>query len=339
MTFKIGSYTIESKQGLNALEKQKIKTDDELKKLDKNNDKKISNQELEDAQIEVDLEDDDVNTKDTEGTSDTEDSENATDSENSDSSSSDSMTEIDALKKSIESLEETLTSLLNKANTCADIDQLDSVLSSIETTQNTLSTERTSLIKLMSGGSTTGTTATATATDSASGTASGSLDTSSAANFALSLINNNGGKSIPAGDIKNAINSSIGRFDDGAWCGDFVGYVLTETYGKDGSPGDFLNTCWYPGCGEIYNWAVNNNVLESSSSEAQPGDLILYGQSHVGVIVAVNADGTVQTVEGNTSSEEDGSYESTNGSGWCAHHQSKSIGGGTYVVALHKLKK
>ena len=327
MTFKIGSYTIESKQGLNALEKQKIKTDDELKKLDKNNDKKISNQELEDAQIEVDLEDDDVNTKDTEGTSDTEDSENATDSENSDSSSSDSMTEIDALKKSIESLEETLTSLLNKANTCADIDQLDSVLSSIETTQNTLSTERTSLIKLMSGGSTTGTTATATSTDGSGTNITSSAGTASAiADYALQFAGKS--ESEMASIITNDDSGSY-AFNYGQWCCDFVSYCTKEVYGQD----CFSSSCC-SGSSGFGEWARSKNILMDSRettidlTKVKPGDYILYNASesavwsHIGIVTAVNSDGTVDTVEGNTTG------------GACATHSHVSLDGRGYGVSF-----
>ena len=147
MTLKIENYTIESQKGFEALESNGIKTDNELKKIDKNGDKIISDQELEDAQIETDIpEDEQPNAAD--------DSEEAAASDKSDSSSG-SMTEIEALKKSIESLEETLITLLNKANTAADIEQLDSILSSVETTINTLSTENASLIKLLSGSGTT----------------------------------------------------------------------------------------------------------------------------------------------------------------------------------------
>ena len=155
-----------------------------------------------------------------------------------------------------------------------------------------------------------------------------------AANFALDLVDG-GNTSIDAQAMKEKMEAAGCQFDDGAWCGDFCGFVLASVYGKDNTPGDFYNDCWYPGVGCINDWAQEKGVYATDTSEVQPGDLIVYGRNHVGMVVKVNGDGTVDTVEGNTSNEQTGAYDSPTGEGWCSYHAGRE---GQYVL-LSKLKK
>ena len=53
----------------------------------------------------------------------------------------------------------------------------------------------------------------------------------------------------------------------------------------------------------ITDWAERTGRLTETP---QPGDLILFGTEHVGIVESVNPDGTLTTVEGNASN---GVYE------------------------------
>jgi CHAP domain-containing protein len=48
----------------------------------------------------------------------------------------------------------------------------------------------------------------------------------------------------------------------------------------------------------IASWASRTGRL---TNDPQPGDLILFGGRHVGIVESVNADGTLTTIEGNSS--------------------------------------
>jgi hypothetical protein len=50
---------------------------------------------------------------------------------------------------------------------------------------------------------------------------------------------------------------------------------------------------------QIHDWAARSGRLLPAGLQPQPGDIILYGGRHVGIIESVNADGSLTTVEGN----------------------------------------
>ena len=84
-----------------------------------------------------------------------------------------------------------------------------------------------------------------------------------------------------------------GSYAGAPWCAYFVSWAAAQA----GSPiGD-------GGKGEgsvegITAWAQRTGRLTSTP---QPGDLILFGTRHVGIVESVNADGTLTTIEGNSS--------------------------------------
>ena len=119
---------------------------------------------------------------------------------------------------------------------------------------------------------------------------------------------------LSASEMKQIMRAADCRFDDGAWCADFVTYVTKQVYGNDETPFDFANSCSNTAsCTSIGNWASERDILTSDSSQVQPGDYILYGSpgnfSHIGIVTSVNADGSVNTIEGNTS-DDAGNYTS-----------------------------
>lgn len=92
------------------------------------------------------------------------------------------------------------------------------------------------------------------------------------------------------------------------WCGAFAEWVVKQaTGGKVPWKGE--NFHYVP---NITNWAKKNGVYESYNKntvqqKVKPGDMIIFGggsraeSSHVGIVTAIRPDGTIETVEGNTS--------------------------------------
>ena len=138
---------------------------------------------------------------------------------------------------------------------------------------------------------------------------------------------------MSASEMKQIMQAAGCQFDDGAWCADFVTYVTKQIYGNDATPGDFANSCSNTAyCPTIGAWAEANGVLTTDSSQVQPGDFILYTKNgtygHIGIVTSVNDDGTVNTVEGNTSYD-NGSYNGGVVNQWTGRT-------GTYVL-MHEL--
>ena len=90
--------------------------------------------------------------------------------------------------------------------------------------------------------------------------------------------------------------ATAGAYAGAPWCAYFVSWAAAQA----GAPiGD-------NGSGEgavegIAAWAGRSGRLLPASAEPQPGDLILFGGAHVGIVETVNADGSLTTVEGNHS--------------------------------------
>ena len=117
---------------------------------------------------------------------------------------------------------------------------------------------------------------------------------------------------LSAAEMKEIMRAAGCQFDDGAWCADFVTYVTKQVYGNDATPGDFAKSCSNTAyCPTIMDWAQQKGVWTSNSGEVQPGDYILYSRNgragHIGIVTSVNPDGSVNTVEGNTS-DDNGHY-------------------------------
>lgn len=95
------------------------------------------------------------------------------------------------------------------------------------------------------------------------------------------------------------------------WCAIFVYYCLAHTGGKELMAG-CKNKAYVP---SIWNWAKAKSYAMTSGT-AKQGDLVIYDwekdsvADHIGFIIKDNGDGTVTTVEGNTSN-------TSNGNGGC----------------------
>ena len=102
----------------------------------------------------------------------------------------------------------------------------------------------------------------------------------------------------------NESNGSYLKFTNGdeiAWCAAFVTYVVKETLGADTPSGFGSNAV-----SGLRDWGKANGryISRSQWSQVKPGDIMIQksnGASHTGIVTKVDPDGTIHTIEGNTS--------------------------------------
>jgi cell wall-associated NlpC family hydrolase len=103
---------------------------------------------------------------------------------------------------------------------------------------------------------------------------------------------------LESGDNGGAALKYANSFGRGAeaWCGDFVSWVNTQA----GNP---MNAPYVPSL----QTQLQQEGKWKGQSNPQPGDIVIFdwegkGEAwHVGLVKGVNADGSIQTIEGNTS--------------------------------------
>jgi hypothetical protein len=91
-----------------------------------------------------------------------------------------------------------------------------------------------------------------------------------------------------------------GAYAGAPWCAYFVSWCASQAGAPIGDHGQGLGSV-----SEITDWARSTGRLTQTPA---PGELILFGTEHVGIVKSVNADGSLTTVEGNAS---DGVHEET----------------------------
>jgi cell wall-associated NlpC family hydrolase len=79
------------------------------------------------------------------------------------------------------------------------------------------------------------------------------------------------------------------------WCAYFVSWAAAQAGAPLGDNGEGLGSV-----AQITDWARRTGKLLPAGATPRPGDLILFGTHHVGIVESVAADGTITTVEGNT---------------------------------------
>src|SRR5579871_3094286 len=84
-----------------------------------------------------------------------------------------------------------------------------------------------------------------------------------------------------------------GSYAGAPWCAYFVSWCAREAGVPLGDQGQGFGSV-----SEITDWARQTGRLTSTPA---PGELILFGTEHVGIVKSVNADGSLTTVEGNAS--------------------------------------
>jgi hypothetical protein len=78
------------------------------------------------------------------------------------------------------------------------------------------------------------------------------------------------------------------------WCAYFASWSAAQAGTPLGDYGQGLGSV-----AEIADWAARTGRLLSAVTTPAPGDLILFGDRHVGIVESVNPDGSLTTVEGN----------------------------------------
>ena len=78
------------------------------------------------------------------------------------------------------------------------------------------------------------------------------------------------------------------------WCAYFASWAAARAGVPLGDAGQGLGSV-----SAIADWAGRTGRLLPPTATPAPGDLILFGGRHVGIVESVNADGSLTTVEGN----------------------------------------
>ena len=124
----------------------------------------------------------------------------------------------------------------------------------------------------------------------------------------ISRVVSNSGSAIVDTAMKylgyNESNGSYLKFTNGdeiAWCAAVVTYVVKETLGADTTAGFGSNAV-----SGLRDWGKANGryISRSQWSQVKPGDIMIQkenGASHTGIVTKVDPDGTIHTIEGNTS--------------------------------------
>jgi hypothetical protein len=80
------------------------------------------------------------------------------------------------------------------------------------------------------------------------------------------------------------------------WCAYFVSWVARQAGEPIGSQGQGLGYV-----GDIWSWAQQTSraIPNGPGVTPQPGDLIVFGNEHVGIVKQVLPNGSIETIEGN----------------------------------------
>jgi hypothetical protein len=85
----------------------------------------------------------------------------------------------------------------------------------------------------------------------------------------------------------------------GPWCADFASWCAAQAGIPLGENGEGFQSV-----GALWSWAEGSGrAISADEGSPAPGDLIVWGGDHVGIIEAVDPDGTIHTIEGNSSDE------------------------------------
>lgn len=85
----------------------------------------------------------------------------------------------------------------------------------------------------------------------------------------------------------------------GPWCADFVSWAARQAGAPLGDAGEGFQSV-----GALWSWAESSGrAIPAGQGTPQPGDLIVWGGEHVGIVEAVLPDGSIRTIEGNSSDQ------------------------------------
>jgi hypothetical protein len=93
--------------------------------------------------------------------------------------------------------------------------------------------------------------------------------------------------------------SAVAGAGVGPWCAYFVSWCARQAGVPLGEHGEGFGSV-----SALYEWAERSGrAIPASEGPPQPGDLIVWGGEHVGIVEAVDPDGTIHTIEGNSSDQ------------------------------------
>ncbi len=85
----------------------------------------------------------------------------------------------------------------------------------------------------------------------------------------------------------------------GPWCAYFASWAARQAGVPLGEHGEGFGSV-----SAIWSWAQRTGrAVPATEAAPQPGDLIVWGGEHVGIVEAVDPDGTIHTIEGNSSDQ------------------------------------
>jgi hypothetical protein len=84
----------------------------------------------------------------------------------------------------------------------------------------------------------------------------------------------------------------------GPWCAYFVSWAAAQAGTPLGEAGQGFGSV-----SALYSWAQRTGRATPAGSGVRPnpGDLIVWGGRHIGIVESVDADGSIHTIEGNSS--------------------------------------
>src|SRR4051812_36410209 len=82
----------------------------------------------------------------------------------------------------------------------------------------------------------------------------------------------------------------------GPWCAQFASWCAKQSGTPLGEAGQGFQSVE-----AVSAWAQRTGRWQPPGAAPQPGDLIVWGGEHVGVVESVDADGSIHTIEGNSS--------------------------------------
>ena len=82
----------------------------------------------------------------------------------------------------------------------------------------------------------------------------------------------------------------------GPWCAYFVSWAAKQAGMPLGEQGQGFGSV-----SAVADWAQRTGRSLPAGSRPQPGDLIVWGGEHIGIVESVDANGSIHTIEGNSS--------------------------------------
>jgi len=85
----------------------------------------------------------------------------------------------------------------------------------------------------------------------------------------------------------------------GPWCADFASWCAAQAGVPLGDNGEGFQSV-----GALWEWAEGSGrAIPAGDGTPRAGDLIVWGSEHVGIVESVDPDGTIHTIEGNSSDQ------------------------------------